>query len=133
MSRGDNSPGAAKLAKSIRKISDLGKDTSLVLDFGTINADGSLTTNTFPAPIPKGDYLICRCAALPNSETATTSGHSHNISVGGVSGNCSSASETVNIARPSQAHVKAGDRVLVAWVQNDAVVIDVIVHANTIL
>lgn len=144
MSQGDNTPGTSRLAGSIRKIAGLDKDTSLVLDFGTINPDGSLTTNTFPAPIPKGDYLVCRCAALPNSETATTSGHTHTVGVTvnsggdpshshGASGTAQSASETVNIARPSQAHIKPGDRVLVAWVQNDAIVIDVIVHANTIL
>ena len=68
MSQGDNSPGISRLAGVVEKLSNLNKDTSLVLDFGVINDDGSLTTNTFPVAIPKGEYLICRCAALPNSD-----------------------------------------------------------------
>ena len=38
----------------------------------------------------------------------------------------------VDIARPSQRCLKAGDRVLVAWVYNDAVVIDIIKSASEI-
>lgn len=58
---------------------------TLVLDFGTIQSNGSLLTNTFPIPIPRSDYLL-------------------------LNGN--------------QPH--SGDHVLVAWVQNDAVIIGVI-------
>ncbi len=136
MSQGDNSPGISRLAGTLSKLSDLHKDTSLVLDFGVINSDGSLTTNTFPVAIPKGDYLVCRCAALPDSEVVSTSGHGHSAGQGGDpshSHTIYSRSDSVNIARSSQRHIRPGDRVLVAWVQNDAVVIDIIVHANTLL
>lgn len=60
----------------------------LTLDFGEIQGNGSLLTNTFPIPIPKGDYSVCRQAT----------GHP----------------------------LDAGRRVLVAWVQNEAVVIGTI-------
>lgn len=43
-----------------------------------------------------------------------------------------SHAHTVNIARPSERCLKAGDRVLVAWVFNDAVVIDIIKSASEI-
>lgn len=81
------SPGVNKLARVIQGRIARTVDTSaaLPLDFGVIQVDGSLRTNTFRHPIPAGDYL--RCAGCT-------------------------------------AH--AGDRVLVAWVQNDAVVVDAI-------
>ena len=66
------------------------------LDFGTINRDMSLTTNGFPQPIPKSDYVVCG-------------------SVGG-----------------RTYRIKAGDRVLVAWVGDDACIIYVIVSGNSL-
>lgn len=61
MSKGDNSPGAVRLARAFRRVAEHGKNNSLLLDFGEIQKDGSLITNTFPIPIPKADYLVCRC------------------------------------------------------------------------
>ena len=121
MSQGDNSPGISKLAGLMRQMVKNGRDTSLVLDFGVINGDYSLTTNTFPKPIPKKDYMVCK--RLKHWTTATDGSHSHPyVSSGG------SHSHNFN----SDWKLKKGDRVLVAWVQNDAVVIDVILHANEI-
>lgn len=34
-------------------------DSSKALDFGTIEGDGSLRTNSYPVSIPKQDYLVC--------------------------------------------------------------------------
>lgn len=167
MSRGDNSPGLSKLAGVIRQVAEKGKDKSLVLDFGTIQEDYSLLTNTYPIPIPLNDYLVCRGVALPNSEiidseettatnkahshgyaeqttvtgrTGTSEGHSHsyNISLAPVRTATATSQQNphphrVDIARPSQRMFAPGDRVLVAWVQNDAVVIDIIFQAASIL
>lgn len=83
MSKGDNSPGLSKLAGVLRGMAAGQVPTDLVLDFGEIQKDGSLITNTVPIAIPKGDYIICKHASISK-----------------------------------------GDRVLVAWVQNDAVIID---------
>ena len=153
MANGDNSPGLSRLAGVFSEMAKRGRNGSPVFDFGTIQSDGSLITNRFPLPIPKTDYLVLRCAGLPNSESATVSGHSHNLSganltvnvkaggdpshthnaEGSISGSTGSNTATVNIARPSQAHIKAGDRVLVAWVDNDAVVLDKIFEASQVL
>ena len=115
MSQGDNTPGASRLAGAIRGIAGLDKDDSLILDYGVINSDGSLTTNTFPAAIPKSDYMVC--SWLNVSGTSTGRGgdpeHTHYVSLG--------------------SKLRAGDRVLVAWVQDDAVVIDKILHGNQVL
>lgn len=115
MSQGDNTPGMSRFAGAMRKISDLGKDGALVLDFGVINSNGSLRTNTFPVSIPKGDYLVCSYLAGSSGTTSRNGdpSHSHSYTKGD--------------------KLKVGDRVLVAWVQNDAVVVDKIIHANTVL
>jgi hypothetical protein len=115
MSNGDNTPGISRLAGTMRKISNLGKDDSLILDYGVINSDGSLKTNTFPAAIPKKDYMVCQWLAGASGSTSSAGdpSHRHSFSVG--------------------SKLKAGDRVLVAWVQNDAVVIDKILHGNQVL
>ena len=98
MDQFDGHPGTAKLAQVLDKRTSQKTKSPLTLDFGEIQANGSLKTNTFPVPIPKGDYTICRLAAgVPL--------HSHSVTI------------------PA---VKAGDRVLVAWIQSEAVVIDVI-------
>ena len=39
-------------------------DKPLCLDFAEIQADGSLLSNTFPIPIPKNDYRVCRQLTL---------------------------------------------------------------------
>ena len=85
-------------------------ERDLVLDFGSINKDMSLLTNTFPIPIPRSEYHVCR---LVGGLAYTISGGSH----GGHEGGNGSHTHT---AKPP------GDRVLVAWVQNEAVVIDVV-------
>lgn len=81
--------GASKLAKAIQRQIARNQNASaeLILDFGEIQIDDSLLTNTFPKPIPNTDYLVCRS-------------------------------------------VRPGDRVLVAWVQNDAVVVDTVTLAD---
>lgn len=79
----------------------------MVLDFGTIGSDYSLRTNTFPIDIPRGGYTICRMAAGMDIE---------------VSGETNNSVATVGGIAP-------GSRVLVAWVGNEAVVIDVIVSS----
>lgn len=93
MSQGDNTPGISKLAGAMQKIANLGSDNSLVADYGVVNKDGSLTTNTFKVAIPQADYMVCQ-RLTGNSK------------------------------------LKPGQRVLVVWVQNDAVVVDRITHAN---
>lgn len=169
MSKGDNSPGLSKLAGVMVGMARNAMDTSLVLDFGQIQGDGSLLTNTYQIPIPASDYLVCRGCVLPNSEVITSysttaqnnshrhkfddalilegttdaqsspESHSHLVEVpmldiftAYTTSTQKSHSHSVDIARPSQRMLKAGDRVLVAWVYNDAVVIDIIKSASEI-
>lgn len=107
MSKGDNSPGISRLTRAIKQLTG-DSQGGQALDFGVIQQNGSLLTNTFPVPIPRGEYHVCRqlrrfCAQYKNDYFVTN--------------------EPLN----------KGDRVLVAWVGNEAVVIDVIIQASRIV
>ncbi len=84
----DGHPGTSRLARILSQRMKKENEAPLVMDFGEIQANGSLVTNTFPLPIPKGDYSLC--------------------------------------GRLKEVGAGAGSRVLVAWVQNEAVAIDLI-------
>ena len=63
MAENKGSPGLSKLARVISNRAEkvAGKaERDLVLDFGSINKDMSLLTNTFPIPIPRSEYHVCR-------------------------------------------------------------------------
>jgi len=113
-------PGTSKLGNVLSKRMLKQSETSLILDYGSIEADYSLKTNTFPVPIPKSDYTVCRCVG---GLSLNTSGGEHG---GHESGN---GSHSHNIPVPV---IEPGDRVLVAWIQNEVTVIDVIVPASSI-
>lgn len=87
----DQLAGVSKLAKVLTDRMREEFASPLVLDFGTIKANKSLVTNTFPVAIKKGAYSVCKPLL-----------------------------GTGNIT------LKAGMRVLVAWVQNEPVVIGTI-------
>lgn len=113
MSKGDNSPGMSKFAGVLNGLVNKRTAGSLVLDFGVIQKDKSLLTNTYPVPIPVSDYLVARSLKSRSVSTGTTDGHHHSVS--------------------TRQALQKGDRVIVAWVQNDAVVLDVIVKASDVL
>lgn len=111
----DGHPGTSKLAAVLSQRMKKENDSPLVLDFGEIQANGSLITNTFPVPIPKGDYTVCRHVGGLSFQVSGGTHVGHTLENG---------SHVHTVAPPA---IKAGDRVLVAWVQSEAVVIDVIV------
>lgn len=113
----DENRGINKMANVLTKRMKKETDSPLVLDFGEIQSNGSLLTNTFPVPIPKGDYTVCRHVG----------GLSFTISEGEHLGHDNQAqNKGTHRHTVEPPEIKPGDRVLVAWVQNDAVVIDVI-------
>lgn len=122
MSKGDNSPGVSRLAGVIQDMVRGVQDNSLLIDYGVIQDDKSLLTNSYPIAIPKSDYLVCRHL---NSRTVKETTSSRSV------GDHGSHSHTVEVS--TRQALKVGDRVLVAWVQNDAIVVDVILEANEVL
>ena len=116
----DENAGTNKLANVLCERMKREGENPLCLDFGEIQSNGSLVTNTFPVAVPKGQYSVCR----------NVGGLSFEISGGGHEGHEEqtldhNTGSHVHMVKPPE--VKPGDRVLVAWVQSEAVVIDVIV------
>jgi hypothetical protein len=127
----NGSPGINKLANELSKRSRAEASYAprdLVLDFGVINGDKSLTTNTFPKPIPATDYSICRSLTIGAAGATLTSvsGGQHG---GHESGN---GSHTHAVPIPEKLRsVLPGDRVLVAWIQSEPVVIDIVMKGTS--
>lgn len=122
MSKGDNSPGVSKLAAAMRNISEGTRDNSLIIDYGVIQADKSLLTNSYPIAVPRSDYLICR-HLKSRSVSAST------VSLGADDDESHAHSITIN----TREQIKVGDRVLVVWVHNDPIVVDVILEAKDVI
>jgi len=95
----------------------------MTIELGTINSNLSLTTDSLPTPIPKGDYMINIMLA---SDTYRTSSESHSHS----GGSHSHSGGDHDHALPDVFRaLKAGDRVLVAWCGNEPVVIAIVVSS----
>jgi len=140
-------PGINKLGKVLQQRIIENNTSSLILDFGVIQADYSLLTNTYPIPIPKTDYLVCRNIThnpdAPLTQTKSGQGqHPHGPSgthEGHESGDGSHSHPNTEgthvhdvVLPESMRWLKPGDHVLVAWVQNDAVIIDIILPTTVI-
>ena len=121
-------PGANQLANTLAGMVDMRTDSPLVLDFGVIQSDMSLKTNTFGVPIPYGDYSICRSvtydSGVPLTQSYNDGAHGHpDAGYGGA--------HTHNIRLPEKMYrIKPGDRVLVAWVDEEAVVVDIVFNSK---
>lgn len=160
-----NMDGVNKLGRLFQEQMNKTADKPLVLDFGVIQEDYSLLTNTFPLPIPVDDYVVCRCVTYNPSKPLTMTwwaGESPTVkgwekedwSKKGWQGGDLDKHEPPDTI-PSHGHgpkgesdvdcgihyhdiyvpdkmrwLKPNDRVLVAWVQNDAVIIDIILAAK---
>lgn len=124
------SPGANKLTEALASMIDKKGDKPLVLDFGIILGDYSLKTNTFPLPIPKSDYSVCRAITydpgVPLTQTYCDGAHGHpNAGFAG--------SHVHNVRLPEKMYwIRPGDKVLVAWVQDEACVIDIVFRGNVV-
>lgn len=116
----NTSAGISRMAQTLSNRMKEESETPLFVDFGGIGNDYSLTTNTFPVPIPKGSYEVCRHIS-GISASAIGGAHEGHTAGNGEHGHA--------IALP---HISPGDRVLVAWVQSVPVIIDVIVNGGSI-
>lgn len=172
---GSSNLGLNKLAQVMQERMDRNQQANngaLVLDFGTIQEDMSLKTNTFAVPIPQADYHVCRQLTLgptddilaktqdigqPHSgshihKTMDLTCSSHGGSVTGTVGEPTGAAPDPPIPSERTAggdsadgmhqhhvlipekmrSIKPGDRVLVAWVQSEAVVIDIVLRGTAV-
>lgn len=118
----EENAGTNRLANVLSKRMKKECESPLILDFGEIQPNGSLVTNTFPVPIPKGDYSVCRHVgglsfAISEGEHAGHEGQTSMHHTG---------AHSHTVEPPA---IKPGDRVLVGWVQNEAVVVDIIMSS----
>ena len=105
--------------------------TSVPVELGTINSNLSLTTDSLRGAIPKGQYMIDSRLCCDTYNTSNTT-HSHS---GGSHGGHESGSGTHTHDGGAHAHrlpsnfreLKAGDRVLVVWSGNEAIVVAIVV------
>ncbi len=96
--------GINRLARTLQGRMHQVGDRPPILDFGKIQGDMSLLTNYFPKSIPQTDYIVCRSVSW---------------------GAASYVGAKFRWLQP-------GDRVLVAWVGDDACVVDLILPATAI-
>lgn len=137
----DSKRGVSKLGEVLSgRMRAINGMTPLPLDFGVIQDDYSLKTNTFAKPIPKTDYSVCRHLTLGKTGTyltvtANDGIHSHGLS-GTHGGHVGGDGSHVHRDEGPHKHdvlipekmrwIQPGDRVLVAWVQNEAVVVGIV-------
>lgn len=135
-------------------------DKPQVLDFGVIQGDMSLLTNRFPRPIPQKDYVVCRQLTLgpthnilaKTQDIGMPHSGSHIHHVGGLvgeatgpapdppipsertaGGDSSDGEHQHHVLIPEKMRsIKPGDRVLVAWVGDDACVVDLILPGTAV-
>lgn len=144
----NGNPGINKLARVLQTRMQDASSMPDTLDFGSIQGDYSLKTNQFPLPIPAADYLVCRCVTWgaqgatlaqsksgdgthPHGQSGVHSGHES-----GTGAHTHPATEGAHIhdvvVPEAMRGLRPGDRVLVAWVGNDAVVVDLILPATVL-
>lgn len=101
------------------------------LDYGVIQSDMSILLNKFPVPIPQADYMVCRQLTLGPTDTYLTHtavDGAHSQPDAGFGG----AHEHDTLIPEKMRHLQPGDRVLVAWVDDEPCVIDLVLPATEV-
>jgi hypothetical protein len=101
--------GIGKLCKTIQQRAKDVNKSPLNLELGMIRPGFALRTDSFAADIPVNDYLVSRSLTI------------------GKTGAILSGTTTIPEKMRS---LKVGDRVLVAWVGSDAIIVDIVVPAK---
>lgn len=121
-------PGANELTNTITGMIKGIANQPPVIQFGIINSDYSLSINGYKCPIPKSEYSVCRSLlynpAVPLTETYVDGSHGHpDASPPGTH------SHQVKLPKKMR-WLKPGDKVLVAIIGNEFVVIDIVFDAK---
>ncbi len=129
---GESDQGLNKLAQVMQQRINRNQEvnSALLLDFGTIQGDMSLKTNTFAIPIPQADYHVCRQVTLGPTGSLLTKTKTQGQHGGHIGGD---GSHDHDIKVPEKMRsIMPGDRVLVAWVQSEAVIIDIVLRGTEV-
>lgn len=90
------------------------RNMGITVELGTINQNMSLSVASLGNAIPKGDYMISLHLSQESQkiQTSTEEEHQHDVTL------------------PSELRgLQAGDRVIVAWVGTEPIVVDVVVSS----
>lgn len=102
-------------------------------ELGIINKNLSLTTDSLPTAIPKGDYMVNLMltgrAYRTSAENHTHSGGSHGGHEGGNGSHTHNDGEHSHELPSEFRSLKEGDRVLVMWCGNEPIVIAIVVSS----
>lgn len=101
------------LSERMKKTS--GAAVRTTTELGTINGNLSLSTDSLPDPIPKGEYMI-NCLLAGSTYQTSSDTHAHK--------DVENYTHSHSLSLDS---LKAGDRVLVMWCGNEPVVVAVVV------
>lgn len=145
-----NNDGYNLLARTLQGRFKRMSQTPPPLEFGTIQDDYSLLTNKFPIPIPKTDYFVCRQLTIGKTDdiltqtqkTGKPNSGSHTHAFAQTAGPYPVEGEILPSNDSRHVHdvlipekmrwIQPGDQVLVAWVDGDPVVIDIILPASEV-
>ncbi|WP_148222341.1 hypothetical protein [Caldicellulosiruptor hydrothermalis] len=117
--------GASKLAQVLIERIATQTQKADVLELGTIQSDMSLKLDRFSVPIPQGEYLVAEWLVkleIPFFEAKATQTGLKDSTGGDVTGEANFSFQPANIDKVKlnfKADLKAGDRVLVAWVNDN--------------
>ncbi|MEA4922147.1 MAG: hypothetical protein VB031_02130 [Eubacteriaceae bacterium] len=113
---GSNVRGIHRLARVMDRRMIATTDGAPVLELGVITSNFALKTDGFGEAIGASEYSICR-----------------SLTIGKTGSKLTETADGTNVKVPeSMCKVKKGDRVLVAWIDGEAVVIDIIVDASEV-
>lgn len=101
------------------------------LELGRIGDNMSLIPDNFMAPIPKGDYMVDLrlTGGLGTSIEEHTHGGGDHAQEGGPGTHTHSGGSHQHMIPNSLRGLEPGDRVLIAWCGNEAVVIAIVVSS----
>ena len=127
-----NNEGYNALARTFQARVQRLSRSAPVLEFGVIQEDGALLTNKFPIPIPKTDYHVCRSLGMGEAGSEMTATRDGDGAHGGHTGGDGVHTHAVLLPEGMRS-LRPGDHVLVAWVDTDPVVVDIIRTASEVM
>lgn len=112
----EQNKGSYQLASVLSKQMKKQAEQPILVEFGVIDDDYNLKTDTFSELIPKTDYFVCRSLIMGESGERWIETEGNDV-----------------VPLPENLRkLKTGDRVLVFWIGADAVIVDIVFAADTI-
>lgn len=112
----EKNKGSYRLATVLKKQMQRQSEQPVLIEIGEIDASYNLKTDTFSELIPKTDYLICRSLVIGEEGKELVKTEENDI-----------------VPVPAILRkLMPGDRVLVAWIGADAIVVDILLPATVL-